>query len=83
MTHPIREAVAKAVGEVYDGYADPVDTPHNWRRAIVATDDAIAAMRPVIEAAYRAGYSVDHAEGSADYATRIIAELTGNPPKTP
>lgn len=41
----IREVIARAVGEVYDGCADPIDTPNNWARATSATDAALAAIK--------------------------------------
>jgi hypothetical protein len=37
--------VARAIGACYDGYADPVETPHNWARATEAARAAIEAMR--------------------------------------
>lgn len=39
------ERVARAIGEAYDGYADPVDTPNNWKAAIHAARLAVEAMR--------------------------------------
>ena len=39
------DRVTKAIAEVYEGYADPVETPSNWARAKSAAEAAIAAMR--------------------------------------
>lgn len=41
----LREVIARAVGETYDGCADPVDTPNNWARATSAADAALAAIK--------------------------------------
>jgi hypothetical protein len=38
------EQVARAIAEIYDGYADPVETPNNWARAISAARAAIESM---------------------------------------
>lgn len=43
------DRVARAIGESYDGYADPVETPNNWARAVGAARAAIEAMRPELE----------------------------------
>jgi hypothetical protein len=58
-----REKVARAIGEVYDGSADPVEFPNNWARAIEAADAAIAAYEAAqwrtIESAPKDGTRVD------------------------
>jgi len=45
MTHPdIVEAVARAIGAIYDGDADPQTTPNNYARAISAAQAALSAI---------------------------------------
>lgn len=41
----LAEKVARAIAENYDGYADPVETPQSWARAISAAHDAMAVIR--------------------------------------
>lgn len=41
----MRDRLIRAVGDYYDGYADPVDTPSNWRRAEGAVEALIAVLR--------------------------------------
>ena len=38
------ERAARALGEVYDGFADPVETPQNWARAVDGVRAVIAAI---------------------------------------
>ena len=40
----MRFALARAIGCAYDGYADPVDTPNNWARAITAADEVLETL---------------------------------------
>lgn len=44
MTEQLRDEVARAIGETYDGFADPDATPNNWARATEAADAAIAIV---------------------------------------
>lgn len=39
------EAMTRAIGEHYDGYVDPVDTPFCWQSAAIAARAALAAYR--------------------------------------
>lgn len=39
------DRLARVIGAAYDGEADPETTPNNWRRAVSAARDVIAAMR--------------------------------------
>lgn len=74
------ERVAKAVGEVLYGAADPVDTPNNWARSMDAARAAITAMRePTEEMRQRGGstlllheYEPDGPEGSRDVWQSMI-----------
>jgi hypothetical protein len=40
----MKEILARIIGEMYDGYADPVDTPNNWARALHAADEVLEAF---------------------------------------
>ena len=63
------EKMARAIGEVYDGYADPVDTPSNYGRAKSATIAALKAMREPSEAMMKAGVTA-FVQFNSDYATK-------------
>lgn len=43
-TPELVEKVARIIGAIYDGYADPIETPNNWARAETAARAAIQAM---------------------------------------
>jgi hypothetical protein len=53
------DRVARAIGEAYDGLADPELTPDNWARAVEAARSAIEAMREPTEAMKDAYYKFD------------------------
>lgn len=40
----VRETIAKTVGDHYDGYVDPNDTPNTWGSATSAADTILAAL---------------------------------------
>ena len=52
------ERVAREVGAIYDGYADPIDTPTNWARAMSAARAAIAAIAELTPAMIEAGHAL-------------------------
>ena len=45
MSGEMKARVAKAIGDYYDGYISPEDTPNSWARAMAAAELAIEAMR--------------------------------------
>jgi hypothetical protein len=45
VTDTLRNRLIRIVGEAYDGYADPEETPNNWLRAESAIDAILAEMR--------------------------------------
>lgn len=49
------ERAARDLGEIYDGYADPKDTPENWGRAIAGVKAVLLAIREPSEAMIKAG----------------------------
>jgi hypothetical protein len=51
------DRVARAIGEVYDGLADPELTPNNWARAALAARAAVDAMREPTDQMITAGWN--------------------------
>lgn len=73
MMLPIERA-ARALGECYDGCADPVDTPNNWGRAVAGVRAVLEAIREPSDAMLDLGLDV-HIECGGGLASYELAEM--------
>lgn len=77
----MRFTLARAIGDAYDGYADPVDTPNNWARALTAVDEVLNFLSwPTNEMISKGAleFSEDHAsehEGAFDVFCVMIQAI--------
>ena len=71
------EKAARAIGEHYDGYVDPNDTPGSYARALDAARAVLAAIRGPDEAMLSAAYGDAIVGHGAAYTAMIDAILEG------